>query len=82
MANAEEYDPMEAEDADDDDDDGNVLFLFYRNVTQYKLGQGWKIMHHAECVMDKISTVSETISMRINLIIFMFLPLTAIKHTK
>lgn len=33
MANAEEYDPMEAEDADDDDDDGNVLVLVYQNVT-------------------------------------------------
>lgn len=27
MANAEEYDPMEAEDADDDDDDGTALFF-------------------------------------------------------
>lgn len=26
-ANAEEYDPMEAEDADDDEDDGTILFL-------------------------------------------------------
>lgn len=31
MANAEEYDPMEAEDADDDDDDGTTLFLHEYN---------------------------------------------------
>lgn len=28
-ANAEEYDPMEAEDADDDDDDGTALCLIF-----------------------------------------------------
>lgn len=32
MANAEEYDPMEAEDADDDDDDGTaIVFSSNRN---------------------------------------------------
>lgn len=38
-ANAEEYDPMEAEDADDDEDDGTAGFFFRSclNFPQYNL---------------------------------------------
>lgn len=35
MANAEEYDPMEAEDADDDDDDGNALLFLKYSAIEY-----------------------------------------------
>lgn len=51
MVNAEEYDPMEAEDADDDDDDGNLFSLCMIRTFPTKLfGQ--------KRVMDNISTTS------------------------
>lgn len=54
---AEEYDPMEAEDADDDDDDDGKAPSPSTNTASPSClaaspGQWWEIMHHAEAVMD------------------------------
>lgn len=38
-ANAEEYDPMEAEDADDDEYDGNGALVFYYKIHVELFGQ-------------------------------------------
>lgn len=60
-ANPEEYDPLEADDADDDEDDGKAQCPSAQRFCQWDfVCQWWDIMHHAELVMDKASTVSET----------------------
>lgn len=63
MANAEEYDPLEAEDADDDDDDGTSLSFCMNRIFEFptkSFGQWGETMHHAEPVIDSIFTVPDT----------------------
>lgn len=63
---AEEYDPMEAEDADDDDDDdGNALLMLKYSINCFWMSHNiiWSMMkNHAPRWSCDGSSVSETLS--------------------